>query len=167
MGRGMEAKMQLGFSAVGAAFLLVLFIPNIRWAKRQPAGYEELQKHEGRVLLVLERAGQALTTCTSLIFVCPEGASFPWILVLVAASLLVVLYEIAWARYFRDGARLDGMYRSLGPVPVPIASLPVAAFILLGIWHESPIAAISAIILAIGHVGIHLGHLHELEGRQP
>lgn len=159
--------MQLGFSAVGAAFLLAPFIPNIRWAKRQPAGYEELQKHEGRVLLVLERAGQALTTCTSLIFVCPKGASFPWILVLVAASFLVVLYEIAWARYFRGVGKLDGMYRSLGPVPVSIVSLPVAAFILLGVWHESPIAVISAIILAIGHVGIHLGHLHELEGRQP
>ena len=106
MGRGMEAKMQLGFSAVGVAFLLVLFIPNIRWAKRQPAGYEELQKHEGRVLLVLERAGQALTTCTSLIFVCPEGASFPWILVLVAASF-------SWFSTRLPGPAISGMERGL------------------------------------------------------
>ncbi|MGN0083977.1 MAG: hypothetical protein ACI38S_00135 [Atopobiaceae bacterium] len=86
---------------------------------------------------------------------------------LVAAALLMILYEIAWVRYFRDGERLDGMYQPLGPVPVPIASLPVVAFVLLGIWHKSPLAAISAIILAAGHIGIHLGHLHELEGWQP
>lgn len=159
--------MQLGFSIVGSAFLLVLFIPNIRWAKRQPAGYEELQKREGRILLAPERVGQVLTTCTLLISVCPEGASFPWVLVLVAAALLMILYEIAWVRYFGDGERLDGMYQPLGPVPVPIASLPVAAFVLLGIWHKSPLAATSAIILAAGHIGIHLGHLHELERWQP
>ena len=111
--------------------------------------------------------GQVLTTCTSLIFVCPEDAPFPGVFVLVAAALLMILYEIAWVRYFRDGEKLDGMYQLRGPVPVPIASLPVAAFVLLGIWHKSPLAAISAIIIAAGHIGIHLGHLHELEGWQP
>jgi hypothetical protein len=167
LGRRHRCNNAAWLSVVGSAFLLALFIPNIRWAKRQPAGYEELQKRESRVLLVLERVGQVLTTCTSLIFVCPEGASFSWVLVLVAAALLMILYEIAWIRYFRDGERLDGMYQPLGSVPVPIASLPIAAFVLLGIWHKSPLAAISAIILAVGHIGIHLGHLHELEGWQP
>lgn len=51
------------------------------------------------------------------------------------------------------------MYASLGPIPVPLASLPVAAFGLLGVWCQSPVAVISAVILGIGHVGIHLGHL--------
>lgn len=111
--------------------------------------------------------GQVLTTCTSLIFVCPEGAPFPWVFVLIAAALLMILYEIAWVRYFRDGEKLDGMYQLRGPVPVPIASLPLAAFVLLGIWHNSPLAAITVIIIAVGHIGIHLGHLHELEGWQP
>ena len=91
----------------------------------------------------------------------PEGAAFPGVFVLVAAALLMILYEIAWVRYFRDGEKLDGMYQLRGPAPVPIASLPVAAFALLGIWHKSPLAAISAIIIAVGHIGIHLGHLHE------
>ena len=50
----------------------------------------------------------------------------------------------------------------LGPIPVPIATLPVAALALLGIWYQSPIAVIAAIILGIGHIGIHLGHLREL-----
>lgn len=154
--------MQFGFSIVGVAFLAMLFVPNIRWAKNQPQGYDEIASHENKALLALERAGQVLTTTSAVVFVCPQGFSLPWLLWLLAAILLMVLYEIAWVRYFKDGERLDGMYQPLGPIPVPIASLPVAAFLLLGIWYQSPIAAISAVILGIGHIGIHLGHLREL-----
>lgn len=156
--------MQFGFSIVGVAFLAMLFVPNIRWAKNQPQGYDEIASHENKTLLALERAGQVLTTTSAVVFVCPQGFSLPWLLWLLAAILLMVLYEVAWVRYFKDGERLDGMYQPLGPIPVPIASLPVAAFLLLGIWYQSPIAAISAVILGIGHIGIHLGHLRELSG---
>ena len=72
---------------------------------------------------------------------------------------------LAWVCYFRGGERLDGMYQPLGPIPVPIATLPVAALALLGIWSQSPVAVISAIILGIGHIGIHLSHLCELQNR--
>jgi hypothetical protein len=154
--------MQFGFSIVGVAFLAMLFVPNIRWAKNQPQGYDEIASHENKTLLALERAGQVLTTTSAVVFVCAQGFSLPWLVWLLAAILLMVLYEIAWVRYFKDGERLDGMYQPLGPIPVPIASLPVAAFLLLGIWYQSPIAAISAVILGIGHIGIHLGHLREL-----
>lgn len=154
--------MQFGFSIVGVAFLAMLFVPNIRWAKNQPQGYDEIAAREDKTLLALERAGQVLTTTSAVVFVCPQGFSLPWLLWLLAAILLMVLYEVAWVRYFKDGEKLDGMYQPLGPIPVPIASLPVAAFLLLGIWYQSPIAAISAVILGIGHIGIHLGHLREL-----
>jgi len=157
--------MRFGFSIVGAVFLAMLFIPNIKWAKHQPLGYEELSQHEDKTLLAFERVGQVLTTTSAVVFVCPRGFSLPWVLWLAAACVLMVLYEVAWARYFRDGEKLDGMYRPLGPIPVPIASLPVAAFLLLGIWYQSPIAMVSAVILGIGHIGIHLGHLRELSAR--
>lgn len=154
--------MQFGFSIVGVAFLAMLFVPNIRWARNQPQGYDEIAAHEDKTLLALERAGQVLTTTSAVVFVCPRGFSLPWLLWLLAAILLMVLYEVAWVRYFRDGEKLDGMYQPLGPIPVPIASLPVAAFLLLGIWYQSPIAVISAVILGVGHIGIHLDHLREL-----
>lgn len=154
--------MQFGFSIVGVAFLAMLFVPNIRWAKNQPQGYDEIAAREDKTLLALERAGQVLTTTSAVAFVCPRGFSLPWLLWLLAALLLMALYEVAWVRYFRNGERLDGMYQPLGPIPVPIASLPVAAFLLLGIWYQSPIAVISAVILGVGHIGIHLGHLREL-----
>lgn len=154
--------MQFGFSIVGVVFLAMLFMPNIRWAKNQPLGYDELSRRENKTLLMFERVGQVLATTSAVVFVCPRGFSFPWFLWLVAAFLLMLLYEVAWARYFKGGERLDGMYQPLGPIPIPIASLPVAALVLLGVWYQSPITVIAAIILGIGHIGIHLEHLREL-----
>lgn len=120
---------------------------------------EELARHESRVLLAFERVGQAATTCAAIVFVCPQGLSLPWLLWLVAATALMLLYELAWVRYFRGGEELIGMYAPLGPIPVPLASLPVVAFVLLGVWCQSPVTVISVVILGIGHIGIHLGHL--------
>ena len=157
--------MQFGFSIVGVVFLAMLFVPNIRWAKSQPPGYEEISRHENKALLLFERVGQVLATCSAVVFVCPQGLSLPWLLWLLIAFLLMLLYEAAWIRYFKGGEKLVDMYRPLGPIPVPIASLPVVAFALLGIWHQSPIAVIAAVILGIGHIGIHLGHLRELSAR--
>lgn len=157
--------MQFGFSIVGVVFLAMLFVPNIRWAKSQPPGYEEISRHENKALLLFERVGQVLATCSAVVFVCPQGLSLPWLLWLLIAFLLMLLYEAAWIRYFKGGEKLEDMYRPLGPIPVPIASLPVVAFALLGIWHQSPIAVIAAVILGIGHIGIHLGHLRELSAR--
>lgn len=154
--------MQFGFSIVGVVFMAMLFIPNLRWAKNQPTGYDELAKHEDRVLLALERVGEVACTCCAVVFVCPRGFSMPWLLWLLAAFGLMILYEVAWFRYFRGGERLDGMYQPLGPIPVPIASLPVVAFLLLGVWCQSPVSVIAAVVLGIGHIGIHLGHLREL-----
>ena len=158
-------KMQFGISIAGIVFLAMLFIPNIKWAKNQPPGYDELSAHESRAFLAFERVGQVLTTCAAVVFVCPRGYSLPWLLWLVAAFLLMVLYEVSWARYFKGGEKLDGMYQPLGPIPVPIATLPVAAFVLLGVWCLSPITVIAAVILGVGHIGIHLGHLRELSER--
>lgn len=157
--------MQFGFSIVGVVFLAMLLVPNIRWASSQPRGYEEISKRENKALLTIERIGQVLTTTAAIVFVCPQGFSFPWLLWLLAAFPLMLLYEIAWARYFNGGEELDGMYQPLGPIPVPIASLHVAAAMLLGIWYQTPIAVIAAVILGIGHIGIHLGHLRELAKR--
>ena len=57
------------------------------------------------------------------------------------------------------------MYAPLGPIPLPLACLPVAAFLLLGVWYRSPIGAFAAIVLGIGHIGIHAQHFRELQDR--
>lgn len=153
----------MGFSYIGLIFLLMLTIPNLIWARNQPEGYDS--QSENKVLLIFERAGQALVTCTALIF--SDFNLRPWSmgsLWLVAAVILMLMYEGWWIRYFKSTKTLADFYSSFCGVPVAGATLPVAAFFLLGIYGKVIWLLISVVILGIGHIGIHLQHRREISG---
>lgn len=155
--------MQFGFSIVGLVMLAMLFIPNIAWGRNQPLGFSELARRESATMRMFERIGQVAVSASALIFACPQGYALPWLWWLIAAFALMLLYEISWTRYFRGDGELRDMYAPLGFIPLPLATLPVAAFILYGIWQQSPLTVIAAIILGIGHIGIHSQHLRDLK----
>ena len=152
----------LGFSYVGLTFLAMLFIPNIIWAKNQPQGYNP--ENENRILLAFERLGEALTTTLALIF---DDFNFhgltAWGLWLVAAFALMVMYELWWVRYFRSERKLSDFYSGFMGIPLAGATLPVAAFFLLGIYGKVIWMCVAAIILGIGHIGIHYQHSREIK----
>lgn len=154
--------MQFGFSIAGVIFLAMLFIPNVIWGQKLPDGYKELSQDENPVLLGFERVGEVAATICAAVFVSPSGYSLPWLYWLIACFGLMVLYEIAWIRYFKGGRKLQLMFSPLGIIPIPLASLPVVALALLGIWCQSPLTIVAAVILGIGHIGIHAGHLKAL-----
>ena len=56
---------------------------------------------------------------------------------------------------------MKDFYSGILKVPVAGATLPVAAFFLLGIYGSNVLMLISTVILGIGHIGIHLGHAKE------
>lgn len=151
-----------GFSYVGLVFLLMLFVPNIIWAKNQPEGYTA--ENENKVLAIFERAGEVITTCCALIFsdfnLRPWSA---WSMWLAAAFGFMVLYEIWWIRYFRSEKTLRDFYSSILCIPVAGATLPVIAFFLLGIYGKVIWMLIGCVILGIGHIGIHLNHYREIK----
>lgn len=150
-----------GFSYVGLIFLLMLFVPNIIWARNIPEGYSA--EGENRVLGILERVGEASASCCALIFTDFNLRPWsPWCLWLVFSFGLMVLYELWWVRYFRSERTLMDFYGStvLG-IPLPGAVLPVAAFLLLGVYGKVIWMIIAAVILGIGHIGIHLQHYRE------
>lgn len=154
-----------GFSFVGLAFLLALFIPNLVWAfAARPAGYDP--SGESHVLQFIERAGQVFVTAAALLFddtnVRPWTAWSWW---LVAAILLMVAYEAAWIRYFASPHTMTTFYRPFLGVPVPLAILPVAAFIALGVYGPALPLVLAAIVLGVGHIGIHLRHARALRIR--
>lgn len=155
--------MHFGFSYVGLIFLILLFIPNLFWTKNKPKDYDRYVKSENKILRVLENIGQVLVTCIVLIFKDFNVAAGSWrILWLVASVLFMVLYEVYWIRYFRSGKTMRDFYSSLLGFPVAGATLPVIAFILLGIYGKSILLIIAAVILGIGHIGIHLNHRNEI-----
>ncbi|WP_455716402.1 hypothetical protein [Anaerosporobacter sp.] len=151
----------IGFSYIGLIFLLMLMIPNLIWAKNQPQGYDA--KKENKILSVFERVGEVLVTCCALFFSDFNLRKWSlWSWWLIAAVILMVMYEIWWFRYFSSKRTLSDFYSSLLGVPVAGATLPVMAFFLLGIYGKVIWLLISTVILGIGHIGIHMQHRIEI-----
>ena len=146
-----------GFSYVGLLFLLLLFIPNIIWARKKPQGYTS--ESENKTLQMLERIGEVLTTICVLIFddFNLHGWS-DWSGWFIAAFILMVMYELWWIRYFRSERKLSDFYSSFLGIPLAGATLPVISFCLLGIYGKVIWLVVAATILGIGHIGIHLQH---------
>lgn len=152
---------RFGFSYVGLLFLLLLMIPNLLWAKNKPEGYDP--GGENRLLLALERAGQVLVSAMSLCFaqlnLRPWTAWSGW---LALALLLMAVYECFWARYFRGGHTLEDFYGSFWGVPVAGATLPILAFLCLGLYGKTLWFLLAVMILGVGHIGVHLQHRNAL-----
>ena len=160
-------NIHFGFSYVGLIYIVMLMVPNLIWIKFKPKDYEQYVAKENKVLGAFERIGEVLVTTVALIF---SDFNFhsgcfgePWTLFLAFSFILMVIYELYWIRYFKSERTMKDQYRSFCGVPVAGATLPVAAFFLLGIYGKNIFLMISVIILGIGHIGIHLAHKREAE----
>ncbi len=150
--------MNFGFSVVALLLLVMLFAPNILWSKYPPKDYEKYSKNENKLLLTLERMGQVFVVIFSLFC----GVNFNSNIILVAAFLLMILYEVYWIKYFNSSRTMHDMYASMFLIPLPGATLPVFAFLLLGVCADNVFLILSSIILGIGHIGIHLNHKRKI-----
>lgn len=155
--------MHFGFSYVGLIYLAMLFVPNLFWTKHKPKDYDNYVKNENKVLRIVENIGQVLVTCIVLIFK-DFNVKFDsiWTIWLLLSFVLMLLYELNWLRYFKSEKTVKDFYRSLLGIPVAGATLPVIAFLLLGVYGKNLLLIIAAVILGIGHVGIHLNHKKEI-----
>lgn len=156
-------NIHFGFSYIGLIFLLMLMIPNIIWSKNKPKDYDKYVNNENKILLSFEKIGEVLVTCLSLIFSDFNINNISrWSIILLVAFILMILYEIYWIRYFKSDKTMKDFYSSLLGIPVAGATLPVIAFLLLGIYGKNIFLIIATIILGIGHIGIHLNHKKEI-----
>jgi len=155
--------MIFGFSYVGLVYLIMLMIPNLIWVRNKPEKYGWYAGKENRVLLALERIGEVLASAIALVFsdfnLRPWNA---WCLWLVLSFVLMLLYEAFWIRYFRSKRTLRDFYCGFAGIPVAGATLPVAAFFLLGVYGRNIPMLLASVILGIGHIGIHLAHAREV-----
>jgi hypothetical protein len=87
----------------------------------------------------------------------------PWTAWFIASVALMVVYECNWFRYFKSKQTVGDFYRPFLGIPAPGATLPVTAFLLLGFYGKVIWLIISSVILGVGHIGIHLQHISEME----
>ena len=155
--------LHFGFSYIGLIYLLMLFIPNIIWSKKQPKDYDKYVANENKILLVMERIGEMLVCCFVLIFSDFNIQQISlWSLWLLLSFLLMILYECYWIRYFKSERAMADFYSSFCGFPLAGATLPVIAFFLLGIYGVNFLLLIATVILGIGHIGIHYNHSREI-----
>ena len=155
--------MHFGFSYVGFIYLIMLMTPNMLWTKNKPKDYDKYVGNENKVLLAFERVGEVLVSTVAVIFTDFNLRSWtPWSLWMVVSFALMLLYEVFWVRYFKSEKTMADFYSSLLGIPVAGATLPMAAFFLLGIYGCNILMIVSTVILGIGHIGIHLGHAREI-----
>ena len=161
----------IGFCVTGFVFLLMLFVPNLIWARKEkPAGYEESAKRENKILLAFERIGEVLMSASLVLFpalnpkvMVLEGFHFEWkILLWITAFVLMILYEGYWIKYFRSPKTMNDFYMSFAGFPLAGATLPVIACLLLGIYSGNVVVICASVILGIGHIGIHFMHRKEI-----
>ena len=162
-----------GVGYVGIIFLLMLFIPNIIWTRFQPIGYAEYAKKENKILGALEKVGEVGATILLPIFtdynfrsksLGNAGFYFSYLdLYIVVVLGLMILYEIYWVRYFKSEHTMKDFYRGIAGVPLAGATIPVLALLLLGVSARNELLIPVAVILGIGHIGIHYMHYKEIQ----
>lgn len=104
----------------------------------------------------------AVTCCALLFKDVDMYISSLWSVFLIIAYLLMILYEIYWIRYFKSHKTMKDFYSSFLGIPVAGATLPVLAFLSLGIYAKNFLLILATIILGIGHISIHLSHKKEI-----
>lgn len=160
-----------GFGYMGLIFLLMMFIPNIIFSRNLPENYMAYAKQENKFLQVIEKIGEVAVTFVAVIFTdfnpfvkkLDGFIIFPLSnLYLVLAFVLMVLYEIYWIRYFKSNHTMKDFYADILGIPLAGATLPVITFLILGIFGKNLAMIIAAIILGIGHIGIHYQHYKKI-----
>ncbi|MDE6725774.1 MAG: hypothetical protein K2J79_09235, partial [Ruminiclostridium sp.] len=81
---------------------------------------------------------------------------------LIAAFILMAMYELWWIRYYISERKMSYFYTSFLGVPLAGATLPVISFFLLGIYGKVIWLLVATMILGVGHIGIHIQHSKEL-----
>ena len=128
-------NLHFGFSYMGLIFLFMLFIPNLIWIKHKPKDYEKYEKNENKILLCFEKVGQILVISISLIFTDFNIKSItPCSSFLGIASFIMLLYEGYWIRYFKSDKTMKDFYTSFLGIPLAGATLPIFAYLMLGIY---------------------------------
>lgn len=137
----------MGFSPLGLIVGVLVLAPNLLLLRFPPRPALPTVRVPWP-LAWAERAGQALCLVVPAITE-PGPIAWGWS-ALVAAALAA--YLTLWGRYLATGRHPWALFGPVLRVPVPMAILPVVAFLATAAWLANPWIALAAVVLAVGHI---------------
>lgn len=137
------------FSLYGLIALVLAFIPNIVFAKKtHQAKLDDLDTC-GFAVCLLEMIFR-FVMAAALLFVRMPLMHYAFA---IAAGIMLLLYYIAWIRYYKEGAYYPEIYtESLLGIPLPMAVFSVMYYVLVSIWLCNLIALCAALIYGVCHI---------------
>ena len=137
----------MGFSALGLALSLALLLPSLLLI-RYPPDPALPDAAVPPALVFVERGGQALCMTVPALTV-GVGVRWGWA---VPVLVCAFAYWVLWGRYFACRRSPAALFGPVWGIPVPMALLPVAAFLTGSAWLMNPWMLIAACLLAAGHI---------------
>lgn len=151
------------FILIGITFTLMLLVPDVLWLRLRPDndGYARFFKAHP-FLLALESSPKYLTIVNALFFIghpAPDTKTSLWLP--VCGFVLMLAYDIGLMKRIAQNKASCGLYDMLFGLPPQEAMLPIAAFILLGIYEQSFSIIFTSFLWAVGHIAILLKNNRE------
>lgn len=143
----------MGFHFAGLLVSLVILLPNIAHFIFPPRDVPDKLPPSPWYFTALEQIGRYACFALPLVFG-KQIAEQPFSILVVLMGICTAFYYICWIRYFISGREFSLLFKPLWRLPIPMALFPVLYYIILGIWLESLIFLIPALMLCIGHLVI-------------
>lgn len=143
-------NLKLSFSWVGLVIFALPMLINIAYAIFPPAGEAASAKSSARWLETVEGVSR-IAYLIVLTFLVGEK---PLDLKSAFSIAFLVLYYIAWIRYFACGRDAALLGKAFLFVPMPLAVFPVLYFLCAAIWMHNLPAAIVMVIFGAAHITV-------------
>jgi hypothetical protein len=132
----------------------VILLPNLIYFWVAPSGtLEDWNKEHPPFLTIMEwvgRAGVILTPIFTPLQIESVGEDMAAIVMIV----FLIIYYIAWFRYFAFNMKYEYLFKTLTGIPLPLAISPVFYFLFASYPLHSIALLVSTIIFAISHIWI-------------
>ncbi|OAB46759.1 hypothetical protein [Paenibacillus antarcticus] len=141
----------MGVHIVGIFAIVLILLPNIIFAFLPPKHVPSNLRNTHIFITVLEQVGRFTCLTLPIVFgitIAEQNMNF----IVVLLGVCIVLYYSCWIRFYIKGRAYDQLFKPLGFIPVPMAVFPALYFIMMGVWLESLIFLIPAVLFSIGHL---------------
>jgi catechol 2,3-dioxygenase-like lactoylglutathione lyase family enzyme len=140
----------MGWSPAGTAFAVGLLVPMLVMLIRRPTGTVPQPRFPAAVRAVEPASRVAVLV---LLIISADAFDRAPDAMLWAAVAAVAVHLGWWAcSYFGHGRSPWSLFAPLGPLPVPLAVLPVLALFLFATWGRSVALGVAALVFGAAHV---------------